>query len=237
MSKKNEQSLSFNWLLVVALLITGLAVSGCSSNQTESVQTGLDKLKPSDTCTDFEYSGWQSCLEAGVQSRTLIKMIPPGCSGGNPVQSQKCEFKKPITQASTTTPPLVPDNAIDNIDLKKKQQERLAQQKFDLERKKQEQLEQQKLDLQMKQIEQLKLDMIKLSSGQIPQPSEAQSLLKEQEQRQKEAQQAYEKSMKALNLASCISRCDASKSLTPGFVDNLTSAQCKPNCYASNPQY
>jgi len=41
-------------------------------------------------CKEFQYSDWSSCTESGEQYRTITKILPIGCSGGNPIQSQKC---------------------------------------------------------------------------------------------------------------------------------------------------
>lgn len=58
-------------------------------NQPQNIQTPPAKV----ICTNFEYSDWSRCNEEGQQYRTITEMYPSGCAGGNPVQSQKCEYK------------------------------------------------------------------------------------------------------------------------------------------------
>src|SRR3989338_1570659 len=44
------------------------------------------------TCTSFVYSDWGVCSSSGVQSRTTLSTSPSGCTGGNPVLSQNCNY-------------------------------------------------------------------------------------------------------------------------------------------------
>lgn len=55
----------------------------------------LEQKKPP-VCTFFEYSEWSRCAIDGMQSRTVIKTLPEGCSGGNPTLSQNCALRPPL---------------------------------------------------------------------------------------------------------------------------------------------
>jgi len=64
-----------------------------SSMGNGGAESESSNINPPSVCTDFEYSEWSTCASDNTQSRTINKMLPEGCAGGNPVQFQKCDYK------------------------------------------------------------------------------------------------------------------------------------------------
>jgi inhibitor of cysteine peptidase len=54
-------------------------------------------LVPPPTCTFFTYSAWSACQPGNTQTRTVISSTPAGCTGGEPILSQSCEYGVPPT--------------------------------------------------------------------------------------------------------------------------------------------
>ncbi|WP_169400732.1 LamG-like jellyroll fold domain-containing protein [Desulfobacter curvatus] len=46
-------------------------------------------------CTEFVYSDWGECQSGGNRSRTIVASLPEGCSGGNPVLTESCNYMAP----------------------------------------------------------------------------------------------------------------------------------------------
>jgi len=62
----------------------------------DKIETAINnKIHSTPTCTSFTYSSWSSCSSNGHQSRTIISSSPTGCSGGNPILSQICNYVTP----------------------------------------------------------------------------------------------------------------------------------------------
>jgi hypothetical protein len=53
-------------------------------------------------CESFVYSGWSSCLVAGIQNRTIVSSLPFGCIVGNPALSQSCTYVNKCTGRTYT---------------------------------------------------------------------------------------------------------------------------------------
>ncbi len=107
------------FLLIIIIFFIPIAISGCglqignvstppsqqgdyltpqqNNNQRLYEDQGTTPIVPPSpppiVCTHFEYSNWSRCNKDGEQYRTITKIFPLGCSGGNPIQSQKCEYK------------------------------------------------------------------------------------------------------------------------------------------------
>ncbi len=47
---------------------------------------------PSPTCASFTYSDWDLCSSFGTQTRNVLSSSPSGCTGGNPITSQSCNY-------------------------------------------------------------------------------------------------------------------------------------------------
>lgn len=58
--------------------------------QTQTTITVTEKVVP--TCTSFTYSGWSSCQTNGTQTRNVTTSSPTGCTGGDPVITQTCNY-------------------------------------------------------------------------------------------------------------------------------------------------
>ena len=43
-------------------------------------------------CINFTYSNWTACSESNTLSRTIVSRIPSGCTGGNPVTLDICNY-------------------------------------------------------------------------------------------------------------------------------------------------
>lgn len=75
------------WLLIgIAFVIFVVWLGGSQDRPTVSTQSVA-------ACTNFEYSGWSGCATDSTQSRAITKAYPEGCSGGNPIQFQGCNFE------------------------------------------------------------------------------------------------------------------------------------------------
>lgn len=57
--------------------------------QNWSASISLSSLNQLPACTSWSYSGWSECKN-GTQKRTIVFSFPSGCSGGNPILTQKC---------------------------------------------------------------------------------------------------------------------------------------------------
>jgi len=73
--------------------VTFSSPSGCQGGN--PITTRACDLVTTPTCTSFIYSGWSACNQlenqtSGTQTRTIVKSLPNGCEGGNPVLSQVC---------------------------------------------------------------------------------------------------------------------------------------------------
>lgn len=44
------------------------------------------------TCTSFTYSTWNECQSSNTQTRVMTSASPSGCTGGNPVLTQSCNY-------------------------------------------------------------------------------------------------------------------------------------------------
>jgi len=53
-------------------------------------------------CESFVYSGWSSCLTAGIQNRTIVSSSASGCIVGSPVLTQSCTYVNKCTGRSYT---------------------------------------------------------------------------------------------------------------------------------------
>lgn len=69
------------------LLVLG---AGCTTNSNVTVPPERKTQKLN--CANFEYSEWSVCSSGGTQERILVKALPEGCIGGNPVLTQNCKF-------------------------------------------------------------------------------------------------------------------------------------------------
>lgn len=67
---------------------TGQCQGGVSRSAEETISCNYQ----ASTCTSFVYSDWGICNTSGVQSRTTLSTSPSGCTGGNPVLSQNCNY-------------------------------------------------------------------------------------------------------------------------------------------------
>lgn len=87
-------------LLVALFLAVGYLFKNSNPETTNTaLPPQIDKFEPlKNECTQFEYSNWQSCSEDGKQYRTITKMLPFACSGGNPIQSQDCEYRPIVAE-------------------------------------------------------------------------------------------------------------------------------------------
>lgn len=66
---------------------------------------------PKPVCTSFTYGPWGECKPNGRQTRSVTSRTPKGCTGGNPVTSQKCTYVAPPPAAPQPAPVPVPQPA------------------------------------------------------------------------------------------------------------------------------
>lgn len=55
--------------------------------------SGASVTVNSPSCTDFTYSEWGECKSDGTQTRIIISSSPEGCSGGDPLLIQSCNYQ------------------------------------------------------------------------------------------------------------------------------------------------
>ncbi|MCX6796606.1 MAG: hypothetical protein NTW06_03870, partial [Candidatus Falkowbacteria bacterium] len=55
------------------------------------------------TCTNFTYTVWAACNSDSSQLRKVVISLPLGCTGGNPVLTQKCTYVPPVPTCTDFT--------------------------------------------------------------------------------------------------------------------------------------
>lgn len=63
-----------------------------TSEQIASITDYSIVTQPVPICTAFVYSDWGECQPGGTRSRTVVNSLPGGCSGGNPVLTESCNY-------------------------------------------------------------------------------------------------------------------------------------------------
>jgi hypothetical protein len=65
------------------------------------------------TCTSFTYSDWSACSSSGQQTRTITSSGPTGCTGGNPIITQSCNYS--VNQPAATADSGLTSNQVSQI--------------------------------------------------------------------------------------------------------------------------
>jgi len=111
MNDQKPQNLKWLWWVPGIIIFVVVIVAATSQTPTQptsepippTTEQPLSSPTPpiqSPACTNFQYSEWSHCATDGTQSRTIIKALPEGCSGGNPIQFQNCKYE-PLPQGTT----------------------------------------------------------------------------------------------------------------------------------------
>ncbi|MDP3882765.1 MAG: hypothetical protein Q8Q48_01785 [Candidatus Staskawiczbacteria bacterium] len=69
---------------------------------------------PETSCLSFTYSDWSVCQSNGTKTRSVISSSPSGCTGGNPVLTQSCNFIPICSKSdwnSTLSPTICPSSS------------------------------------------------------------------------------------------------------------------------------
>ena len=99
----------FALIIVVGILFYVYNQDNNPVNQGDN--SGLDRIESAinnriqntPTCTSFTYSSWRHCSSSGTQTRTVVSSSPSGCSGGNPLLSQSCNYVSSCSDSCSTS--------------------------------------------------------------------------------------------------------------------------------------
>ncbi len=59
------------------------------------------------SCNSWIYSDWSDCQTNSTQTRTITNSSPEGCTGGNPVLTQSCDYAISIPTITSISPNII----------------------------------------------------------------------------------------------------------------------------------
>lgn len=114
MNKQKRQNFKWLWWvwgIFIFFCIVGIILF--NNNEQSFIESSTEQILPLTkqalpipvikqvkVCTNFEYSDWSHCSTDGTQNRVIVRALPEGCNGGNPVQFQNCKYE-PLSPSVT----------------------------------------------------------------------------------------------------------------------------------------